>query len=78
MKKLILLFGIIIFNSNLFSQEDHTDYIEGPFESPQEITETCLECHDGVGEEIIETRHWNWIGEADENGENLSRGKKYY
>ena len=76
MKKLILLLSIIIFNSHLFSQEDHTDYIEGPFESPQEITATCLECHDGLGEEIIETRHWNWIGAANENGENLSRGKK--
>lgn len=76
MKKLILLIGIIIFNFSIFSQEDHTDFIEGPFESPQEITETCLECHDYVAEEIIETRHWNWIGKAYENGENFSRGKK--
>ncbi|MBD3166935.1 tetrathionate reductase family octaheme c-type cytochrome [bacterium] len=46
----------------LFAAEDHTEYIEGPFDTPQEVTETCLMCHDGVGEDILKTRHWNWQG----------------
>src|SRR6056297_1283488 len=39
--------------------EDHSEYIEGPFESGPEVTETCLFCHDDA-EEVMETTHWNW------------------
>ena len=35
--------------------------IEGPFDTPQDVTETCITCHDGVPDEIMKTRHWNWL-----------------
>lgn len=47
-----------------FGQEDHAEFIEGPFSSPQEVTETCLLCHDGIDQEIMATRHWDWIGDG--------------
>jgi octaheme c-type cytochrome (tetrathionate reductase family) len=46
------------------AQEDHSEFIEGPFSSPQEVTETCLLCHDGIDQEIMATRHWDWIGDG--------------
>ena len=58
---LILLISLLL--CSLVQAEDHKELIEGPFSSPQEITETCLMCHDDVGEDILKTRHWNWLGE---------------
>ncbi|MFH0756763.1 MAG: tetrathionate reductase family octaheme c-type cytochrome [Bacteroidota bacterium] len=52
-----LLFGI-----PMLAQTDHSEFIEGPFTSPQEVTETCLLCHDGIDKAIMKTRHWNWEG----------------
>ncbi len=57
----LVLFGVFAF---LVQAEDHSEHIEGPFESPQEVTATCIMCHDNVADEIMATRHWNWQGEA--------------
>jgi len=59
MKKLFLMILIVTFSTCLFAQ-NHEELIEGPFETPQEITETCLTCHDGVGENVQQSRHWSW------------------
>jgi octaheme c-type cytochrome (tetrathionate reductase family) len=62
----------------LSAQEDHSEFIEGPFASPQEVTETCLLCHEGLGQEIMMTRHWSWLGEAftDHKGRTVELGKR--
>ena len=39
---------------------DHTDLLQGPYETGQEVTEACLECHEDAGHEMIETVHWKW------------------
>jgi len=59
MKKFFMLFVLIIFTDKIQSQ-NHEELIEGPFETLQEVTETCLGCHDGIGEEVLASRHWNW------------------
>ncbi|MCF8242793.1 MAG: tetrathionate reductase family octaheme c-type cytochrome [Melioribacteraceae bacterium] len=76
-KDLFLLF-FLIGSFNFIIAQDHSELIEGPFETPQEVTETCLMCHDGVGEEVLDSRHWNWIGEEFEmeDGRLLALGKK--
>lgn len=78
MKRNLMVILSIFFCIPLFAQEDHTEYIEGPFESPQEVTETCLMCHEEVGEEIMETRHWKWLGDEFEtkHGEKIKFGKQ--
>ncbi|MBK8946721.1 MAG: tetrathionate reductase family octaheme c-type cytochrome [Ignavibacteriae bacterium] len=78
MKKIIILLIILYFVSKLNAQEDHTEHIEGPFNSPQEVTATCLECHEGVDAEIMETRHWNWLGNefVNKRGEKVKFGKR--
>jgi octaheme c-type cytochrome (tetrathionate reductase family) len=62
----------------LVAQEDHSEFIEGPFSSPQEVTETCLMCHDGVAQDIMLTSHWTWLGKefVNETGLKTSVGKQ--
>jgi len=42
------------------SHVDHTSLIEGPFESPSEVTQRCLECHPEAGTQMLESVHWTW------------------
>jgi len=62
----------------LMAQEDHAEFIEGPFASPQEVTETCLMCHEGIDQDIMKTSHWTWLGKefVSESGVKLSVGKQ--
>lgn len=76
MKQILFILIYLLF-ANLVAQEDHSEHIEGPFETPQEVTETCLECHEEAGEQIMATRHWKWFGDEFEsaNGEKVTFGK---
>lgn len=78
MKKLLNLIATLLIVINLFAQEDHSEYIEGPFNSPQEVTATCLTCHEGVDASIMKTRHWNWLGDeyTNNDGEKERLGKQ--
>jgi len=64
MKNFVYLLFIFFFASTISAQTpvDHSEFIEGPFNSPQEVTALCLECHPGYDEDIMKTRHWNWLG----------------
>lgn len=56
--------------------EDH-ESIEGPFNSPMEVTAACLECHEDASMEVMATSHWNWALEQDVPGKGkVVRGKK--
>lgn len=63
MKTAATLLLALLFGATVYAQEDHSEFIEGPFASPQEVTETCLLCHDGIDKDIMLTRHWNWLGD---------------
>jgi len=39
---------------------DHTDIIQGPFETGSDVTSACLECHEEAAFEIMQTSHWTW------------------
>jgi octaheme c-type cytochrome (tetrathionate reductase family) len=41
---------------------DHSKFevLQQDFEKPQDVTEACLSCHNGRGEEFMKTEHWNW------------------
>lgn len=62
MRKIIPFFTAVLFSITIYAQQDHSEFIEGPFTKPQEVTQTCLDCHEGVDKDIIKTRHWNWQG----------------
>jgi len=60
--KIFIISLLLLLWTGSVSAQDHADYIEGPFETPQEVTETCLMCHEDAGTEVMETRHWKWLG----------------
>lgn len=64
MKKAIFLFILLLTISSIVGQDakvnGHKENITGPFNSPQEVTKACLECHEEVGDQILKSRHWNW------------------
>ena len=72
MKTLTTLLVALLFVIPVFAQEDHSEFIEGPFSSPQEVTETCLLCHDGIDRDIMKTRHWNWTGDKFVNNKGVT------
>jgi octaheme c-type cytochrome (tetrathionate reductase family) len=39
---------------------DHTDIVQGPFESGSDVTRACLDCHQDAAFEIMQTAHWTW------------------
>ncbi len=51
--------------------------IVGPFETPQEVTKVCLECHAEQAEDLLHSRHWRWLGESFErDGQSMQLGKR--
>ncbi len=78
MKSSIFLLISLFIVSNVSAQVDHSEFIEGPFNSPQEVTALCLECHNGMDTDIIKTRHWNWLGDEfiTADGQKIRLGKQ--
>jgi octaheme c-type cytochrome (tetrathionate reductase family) len=38
----------------------HADIVQGPFETPQDVTRACLECHAEAAVQVMHTTHWTW------------------
>jgi octaheme c-type cytochrome (tetrathionate reductase family) len=50
--------------------------MEGPYETPQDVTRACLECHEDEAADFQHSRHWNWLGEPFEHeGKTIRLGK---
>lgn len=41
----------------------HADIIQGPFNTPQEVTRNCLTCHPEAAAQVMQTTHWTWESE---------------
>jgi len=39
---------------------DHANIISGPFETGQDVTRACLECHEEAAADVMTTSHWTW------------------
>lgn len=57
--------------------EDHTEYIEGPFKTGEEVTAACLECHEEEAQAILHTNHWKWKG-VPRTVKGMEKSKKEY
>ena len=42
---------------------DHSHIVQGPFNSGQEVTQACLECHADSADQVMHTTHWTWEGD---------------
>jgi octaheme c-type cytochrome (tetrathionate reductase family) len=58
------------------SAADPHQEINGPFENPLQVTETCLACHEDAASQMMKTTHWTWTAEQQVNGRSINRGKK--
>ena len=39
---------------------DHSEIVQGSFETGSDVTKACLECHEDAAYEIMQTSHWTW------------------
>jgi len=70
-------FLLLLFSGWCLAQENHAELIEGTFQTPQEVTRACLECHEEVAGDIMHTSHWTWLGpEFKTSGGTKQIGKK--
>jgi len=44
-------------------QTDHSDLMNEPFTTGQEVTAACLECHEESAHQMMETAHFKWEGD---------------
>lgn len=42
---------------------DHTALMPGPYETGQEVTRACLECHPDAGEDMLHSEHFTWVND---------------
>ena len=62
-KVVVILFLCIL----TVAGQSHKDLIQGPFEKPQDVTKTCLTCHESAAKEVMKTSHWTWLDEKFED-----------
>ncbi|MCP5105310.1 MAG: tetrathionate reductase family octaheme c-type cytochrome [bacterium] len=41
---------------------DHSPFFTTKFNTPQEVTKACLECHGNAAKSFMKTAHWTWEG----------------
>jgi octaheme c-type cytochrome (tetrathionate reductase family) len=77
MKKLLVFLMPFLINTGINAQ-DHSEFITDTFNSPQEVTQTCLMCHDEAAQQIMKTNHWTWLNEefTTEKNETVRIGKQ--
>lgn len=42
---------------------DHASLLRGPFETGEDVTAACIECHPDAAHEVTQTAHWTWLSE---------------
>ena len=44
------------------SSVDHSQFavLQKKFNSPQEVTQACISCHNGTDSQVMKSNHWNW------------------
>ncbi len=38
----------------------HVDIVQGPLDTPQQVTRACLTCHPDAAAQLMGTTHWTW------------------
>ncbi len=58
---------------------DHSEFkiLQQKFETPQQVTEACLTCHNKTDQEVMHTAHWTWTRPyVTDDGDTIHLGKK--
>ena len=68
--------GSLICAAQAGANEEHQQ-IKGPFNTPMEVTQKCLECHEEAAHDVMQSSHWTWELEQEITGKGkVLRGKK--
>jgi len=70
---------LVNFKRDTIPMADHSKFeiLKQIFETPQEVTEACLSCHNQTHLDIMKTSHWNWERDyITDNGDTIKLGKK--
>jgi octaheme c-type cytochrome (tetrathionate reductase family) len=57
----------------------HADLMPGPYETGEDVTRACLDCHPESGEQMLQTTHWRWEHDpvySPEHDREIALGKK--
>ncbi|MDF1537118.1 MAG: tetrathionate reductase family octaheme c-type cytochrome [bacterium] len=74
---ILALVAVMAVQSPATASEDHTEYLEGPFRTGEEVTAACLDCHEEQAEHFLETSHYKWKG-LPRTIDGLEKSKKEY
>ena len=55
---------IISFYSISYAGVDHSEFIEDQCLTGEDVTRTCLNCHEETAMEFMDTAHWMWKGKT--------------
>ncbi len=58
---------------------DHSALMPGPYDTPQQVTARCLECHKDAESQVLHSSHWTWEHDAvavEGRSEPVKGGKK--
>jgi octaheme c-type cytochrome (tetrathionate reductase family) len=63
-KIIVLVLAVLIFYSmnKSVAATDHSQFIKGPFNKGEDVTQVCLQCHSKQAEDFMKTSHWKWKG----------------
>ncbi len=63
MRSFVLWISLSLLTASVLWAGDHSEYIQGPFENPQQVTEACLACHEDAATEVMASAHWTWLSD---------------
>ena len=51
------------FRKRVRTHLDHAPFFTEAFGTPQEVTKACLNCHPQAASDLMQTAHWQWLGD---------------
>lgn len=78
----IILLALLVQDGTALQTADHSKFreLQKKFTKPEDVTKTCLSCHNLAGNDIMKTSHWLWARDTDKmpgrEGKTITAGKK--
>ena len=57
---------MVVASAGVYAASDHSKFgeLRKNFNTPEDVTRTCLGCHTLAGQEVMKTSHWQWSKKA--------------
>ena len=70
---------LVNYKQDTIPRVDHSKFeiLQQKFDTPQEVTEACMSCHNLTAHDVMKTSHWKWTKEyVTDSGDTIQLGKK--